>query len=117
MSIPAAFLGVIIIWSTTPLAIKWSGEGVGFIFGLSLRMAIGLVLALLCMLIFKVRFLWDKSARHTYIAASTGLFSGLCLVYYGSQFISSSLVALIFGLTPIFTGILAGIFGRKSFYS
>lgn len=27
MSVPAAYLGVILIWSTTPLAIQWSGEG------------------------------------------------------------------------------------------
>ena len=30
MSVPAAFVGVILIWATTPLAIKWSGEGVSF---------------------------------------------------------------------------------------
>jgi len=29
-----AYLAIIIIWSTTPLAIKWSSEGVGFISGI-----------------------------------------------------------------------------------
>lgn len=32
MSLPAAFVSVILIWSTTPLAIKWSALGVGFSF-------------------------------------------------------------------------------------
>ena len=38
-----AYLGVIIIWATTPLAIQWSSEGVGFLFALSLRMTLGVV--------------------------------------------------------------------------
>ncbi len=29
MSLPAAYLGIILIWSTTPLAIQWSTEGIG----------------------------------------------------------------------------------------
>ena len=47
MSIPAAYLGIILIWSTTPLAVKWSGEGPGYLFGVSARMAIGTLLCLL----------------------------------------------------------------------
>ncbi|MDX1336059.1 MAG: EamA family transporter, partial [Gammaproteobacteria bacterium] len=42
MSVPAAYMGIIMIWATTPLAIKWSGESVGFLFGVSARMLIGL---------------------------------------------------------------------------
>lgn len=29
MSVPAAFIGVVLIWATTPLAIKWSSEEIG----------------------------------------------------------------------------------------
>ena len=32
MSLPLAYIGIIIIWSTTPLAVKWSAEEAGFIF-------------------------------------------------------------------------------------
>ncbi len=46
MSVPLAYLGVIIIWSTTPLAIKWSNETGSFLFGVTGRMALG---ALLCL--------------------------------------------------------------------
>ena len=31
MSVPAAYLGIVLIWSTTPLAIKWSSAGAGFL--------------------------------------------------------------------------------------
>ena len=46
MSVPAAYLGVIPIWSTTPLAIKWSGKDVGFLFGVTSRMLMGVVVGL-----------------------------------------------------------------------
>ena len=41
MSIPAAFLGVVLIWATTPLAIKWSSEDAGYLFGVASRMVLG----------------------------------------------------------------------------
>ena len=44
MSVPAAYLAVILIWSTTPLAVKWSSEGPGFLFGALGRMALAAVL-------------------------------------------------------------------------
>ena len=43
MSLPAAYLAIILIWSTTPLAIQWSTQGAGFAFAVLLRMAIGLL--------------------------------------------------------------------------
>ncbi len=42
VSVPAAFIGVVFIWSTTPLAIKWSSDGAGFLFGVGARMLLGL---------------------------------------------------------------------------
>lgn len=41
MSLPVAFASVILIWSTTPLAIKWSALGIGFSLAVLLRMLIG----------------------------------------------------------------------------
>lgn len=58
MSVPTAFIGVIIIWSTTPLAIKWSTEGPGFLFGVTSRMVIGVVLCILLMQALRIRMPW-----------------------------------------------------------
>ncbi len=41
MSVPAAYLGIILIWSTTPLAIQWSTQGAGFAFAVFARMLVG----------------------------------------------------------------------------
>jgi drug/metabolite transporter (DMT)-like permease len=41
MRIALAFIFIVLLWSTTPLAIKWSAEGSSFIFGVAARMVIG----------------------------------------------------------------------------
>ena len=45
MPVPIAYLAVVLIWSTTPLAIQWSALGAGFAFAVMARMAIGVALA------------------------------------------------------------------------
>jgi len=109
MSVPAAYLGIIIIWSTTPLAIKWSGEDVGFLFGAASRMLIGAAVCTLLLLILARKLPWHREARQTYIAAGLGIYGAMMSVYWGSQYIPSGLISVIFGLTPIVTGVIAAI--------
>jgi hypothetical protein len=54
MSVPAAYAAVILIWSTTPLAIQWSAAGAGYAFALMARMVIGVALALALMAAWRV---------------------------------------------------------------
>ncbi|MDH5571531.1 MAG: DMT family transporter [Gammaproteobacteria bacterium] len=118
MSVPAAFIGMIIIWSTTPLAIKWSGEDVGFLFGITSRMLLSAMISTMIMLALVRKLPWHRKAIYTYLAGCLGIFGSMMCVYWGSQFITSGLVAVIFGLTPIVTGVLAGIFlGERAFTS
>lgn len=116
MSVPSAYVGIILIWSTTPLAIKWSGEGPGYLFGVTGRMVIGVVLCMLLVSLLSVRMPWHKRAVHTYIAAGLAVYGAMITVYWGAQFIPSGLVSVIFGLTPFITGIAAALLLReKSF--
>ena len=107
MSVPAAYLSIILIWSTTPLAIQWSATGDGFLFPVMSRMAIGLAICVLLLAVFRIRMPWHREARLTYLAAGLGIFGTMLCVYWGARYISSGLVALLFGLTPIFTSIAA----------
>jgi drug/metabolite transporter (DMT)-like permease len=107
MSVPAAYLGVILIWTTTPLAIKWSGEGTHFLFGLFGRMAIGAVLCLALALLLRVPLPRHRRALHIYLASGLGIWGGMSCVYWGARFIPSGWIAVIFGLTPVITGALA----------
>lgn len=109
MSVPAAYLGIIIIWSTTPLAIKWSGEEAGFLFGVASRMLIGAAVCTLLLLILARKLPWHRQARQTYLAAGLGIYGAMMSVYWGAQYIPSGLISVLFGLTPIVTGIIAAI--------
>ena len=106
MSVQAAYIGVILIWTTTPLAIKWSGESAGFLFGVTGRMVIGVVLALILLHLIGKRLVWHKKARQTYLAGGLGIYGAMLLVYWGAQFIPSGWVSVIFGLSPIITGLM-----------
>lgn len=107
MSIPAAYLTVILIWSTTPLAIQWSAQGAGFAFAVMARMAIGLALAAVLLVVWQRRMPMHRRARQSYLVGGLGLFGAMILTYWGAQYIPSGLVSVLFGLTPLITGILA----------
>lgn len=110
MSVPLAYIGVIIIWSTTPLAIKWSGADAGFLFGVTARMLIGLLFSsVLIMLLSRRSLPWDKPSRKIYLVAGIAIYGAMLSVYWGSQYISSGFISVIFGLNPIVTGIMAAI--------
>jgi drug/metabolite transporter (DMT)-like permease len=115
VSVPAAYLGVIVIWTTTPLAIKWSGEGAGFLVGAGARMAIGALVALILLRLLGQRLYWHRTALLTYGAGVVAVFGAMGSVYWGAQYIPSGLIAVVFGLVPIFTGVLASlVLGERS---
>lgn len=107
MSVPAAYLGIVLIWATTPLAIKWSAEEGGFLLGVTARMAIGYAVCMLLLWLLRIDFPWHRQARNAYMAAGLGLFGGMLSVYWGAQFIPSGLVSVLFGLSPIMMGLFA----------
>ncbi|MBT6455899.1 MAG: DMT family transporter [Gammaproteobacteria bacterium] len=116
MSITAAYLTVIIIWSTTPLAIQWSSAGVGYEFGVALRMVIGLSVLLLIVKLWRQPLPWNKHNLRIYLSGGIPLFIAMSSVYWSAQFIPSGWISVIFGLTPLFTSLFASlILGEKSF--
>lgn len=112
MKILAAYCTVILIWSTTPLAIKWSGEGPGFLLGVTARMVIGLLCVLLLLLAKRQRLPWQRRALACYLAVGVHLYGSMLAVYWGAQWIPSGWVAVIFGLTPLLTAILSRLWLR-----
>jgi len=114
MLVRLAYLGVVLVWSTTPLGIKWSGEGLSFVLGVTARMTIGCACILLLMLVTRQRPAFHRAALWTYFAVSLQIFLGMLITYWAAQYIPSGWVAVIYGLNPFLTAFMAAIFLRES---
>ncbi len=115
MRVIAAYLGVILLWSTTPLAIKWSGEGPGYLFGVTARMSLGLIGVVLVMAITRTPLRRDRKAVWTYVAGALQIYGSMLATYWASQHIPSGWISVVFGLTPLLTAPLSAAFlGEKS---
>lgn len=117
MSIQLAYLSLIIIWSTTPLAIKWSIDAGHFLFGVSGRMVLGALLCLLIIALLRIKFPWHRAAVRCYLAASVSIYGSMLMTYWGAQFISSGLISVLFGLAPIFTSLMATVWLNERHFS
>lgn len=109
MSVPVAYLAIVLIWSTTPLAIQWSTQGTGFAFAVLVRMLIGAVVAALVVLVWRIRFPLHARARRAYLVGGVGLFGAMALTYWGARYVNSGLVSVLFGLSPLMAGVLAAV--------
>ncbi|MDF2417449.1 EamA family transporter [Acinetobacter beijerinckii] len=102
---------LIFIWATTPLAIVWSVSDIYPMWALVLRFFIALPLAIAVLLILKIQFPINKIAVLSYIAGSLSLIGSQIFTYAATAYLSSGLIALMFGLAPI----MAGLIGRFGF--
>jgi drug/metabolite transporter (DMT)-like permease len=109
MSVPAAYVGVILIWSTTPLAIQWSAQGASFSFAVMARMLIGLAICLALLVATRTAFPFTAAARQLYAISGLSLFAAMLLTYWGALHIPSGLISVIFGLSPLVTGVFAAL--------
>lgn len=107
MNISIAYLSVVLIWSTTPLGIIWSSETVSPLMAVLLRMLLALVIGSLFLVVMRIRVPLTKQALKLYSFSTIGVFGGMFWGYIASRYISSGLMSLIFGLSPIISGLIA----------
>ncbi|MCU7696434.1 EamA family transporter [Acinetobacter sp. AYS6] len=102
---------LVFIWATTPLAIVWSVSDLHLMWALLLRFFIALPLAVTILLILRTPFPTHRQAIHSYVAGSFSLIGSQIFTYAATQYLSSGMIALMFGLAPI----MAGLIGRFAF--
>ena len=113
MRVLLSYVTIILLWSTTPLAIKWSVEGPGFLFGVTSRMTIGTACVLLLLIVSGQRLAWHRKAIMTYLAVAVQIYGSMLVVYWAAPYIPSGWISVIFGLLPLMTAILAAIWLKE----
>jgi len=106
LKVPLAFLSVIIIWSTTPLAIQWS-SGETPLISVFVRMVIGVLCCLALLSLTKNKLPLESQVQRLYLVCGISIYIPMSLVYVAAQYIPSGWIAVIFGLSPLITGVLS----------
>lgn len=107
MKVPIAYLIVVIIWSTTPLGIVWSSETVQPAMAVMLRMAVAALVGTLLLIIFRIKLPFSTNARKLYVYSTLGVYGGMMCGYFAASYVTSGFMSLVFGLSPILSGLLA----------
>ncbi len=107
MQVSVAYLAVLLIWSTTPLGIVWSSESINPMMAVLLRMLIAVVLGALIIYIRKISLPWHKQALRLYSYSALGIFGGMLFSYLAAGYLSSGILSLVFGLSPVLSAIFA----------
>ncbi len=107
MSVSIAYLAVLLIWSTTPLAIVWSSESISPSLAVLLRMVIALILGFIVIKLRHIKLPWHNKALKLYSYSALGIFGGMLCSYLAAQYLSSGIISLVFGLSPVISALLA----------
>ena len=109
----AAWFGVVAIWSTTPITIKWTAEGLGPELALVGRTLIGASVFLLFFLLPGMRFDHAPRVWRAGAVVATAYSVGMLLAYRSAPLIPSGLLSVVFGLSPLATALLAAFVWRS----
>jgi drug/metabolite transporter (DMT)-like permease len=105
--IAPAFVLLVAIWSTTALAIKWGVTGLPFTLALMTRFVLAAVLAGLWLLIRKQALPKKPAYLRAYAIAGIATSLSMLCSFWAAQYIASGLIAVLFGLAPLATGLFA----------
>ncbi|MBF0165840.1 MAG: DMT family transporter, partial [Magnetococcales bacterium] len=109
------FLMVTLIWGSTPMAIQWSQDGIGYALAVTARIAIGALLFLPLLPWLKRHPAPPAQLLNVSLIAGLNLFASMICVYWGARFLPSGWISVLFGLGPILTGLLAAAWLKEPF--
>jgi drug/metabolite transporter (DMT)-like permease len=112
-SIAINYALLIFIWATTPLAIVWSVTDVHYMWALVLRFWLALPIALLLLCILKLKLPLHSTALHSYLAGSMSFIGSQIFTYVATNYLSSGMIALMFGLAPMIAGVIGFLFFKQ----
>ena len=101
MRLASVYVAVVLIWSTTPLGIRFSVESLDFIQALAIRMWLSLVLCVILLKLFSIKLSWSRQAFYSYALGAMAISGAMLCVYWAAQILASGLIAVVWGLAPL----------------
>lgn len=114
MQVSSAYISVVLIWSTTPLAIHLSNSSLSFVAAISVRMVLALVICLALLKLLGQPLIKERKDWLVYAASGFGLFPNMLLLYWAALYIPSGLMSVLMGIYPFFVGIMSIIVLRQN---
>lgn len=112
-----AYLSLIAIWATTPIAIKWSTVDLSFAAGIFWRILLSSVLALVILKGRREKLFAHPRACKVYLVGAMGIAPNFLLVYWASERIPSGLISVIFSTVPLIITLLSYCFLKQNLFT
>lgn len=100
---------LVLIWAATPLAIVWSVAEVHPMWVLIIRYFGASLIALVLLKIMRDPLPFDSVSMKSYLAGSLNLIGAQLFIYLAANYLTSGLMALIFGLSPLIAGLIGHV--------
>jgi drug/metabolite transporter (DMT)-like permease len=115
--IAAPYIGLVVIWSTTPLAMVMSLRDFDAVWALALRMLIAAVLAHAVLRLAGLRLVLGGDALRRYAIGALSMYGAMMFTYLGARQLPSGMIAILFGLSPLLIGVLSLVSGKGRRFS
>ena len=100
---------LVLIWAATPLAIVWSVQEVHPMWVLIIRYFGASLIALALLKIMRDPLPFDAVSMKSYLAGSLNLIGAQLFICLAANYLTSGLMALIFGLSPLIAGLIGHV--------
>lgn len=100
---------LVLIWAATPLAIVWSIAEYHPMWVLIIRYFGASLIALVLLVIMRNPLPLDQTSLKSYVAGSLNLIGAQLFIYIAANYLTSGLMALIFGFSPLIAGLIGHV--------
>ena len=100
---------LVLIWAATPLAIVWSVAEVHPMWVLIIRYFGASIIALFLLMLMRNPLPFDAVSFKSYVAGSLNLIGAQLFIYLAANYLTSGLMALIFGFSPLIAGLIGHV--------
>jgi drug/metabolite transporter (DMT)-like permease len=100
-------MALVLIWSSTPLAVVLSLRDLDAIWSLSIRMLLAAVFAHLILRLRGERLAFSRNALESYGIGALSMFGAMFFTYLGARHLPSGLISILYGASPLIVGALS----------